>query len=286
MVYVWALASGLLFAVAAVLQHREARTQPPQLALTFGLVAQLARRPRWLAANVIDFAGAGAETLALAAGPLIAVQALKTSGVLFALASASWLGSRPLTARQWAAAVVLTTALCVFLLMGRPSAGAVATPAAAWLVVTATTAALVATIVALARRARPPTRCLAYGTATGVIWAFTAASLKTVVNAFRRVGFNVVLHPAVWFLVAGSTVGTVLNQSAFQAGDIAWSLPAISVVEPVVGSVFGVALFGERFQAHGAPAVALTVTSAVLALGGVVFLTRDPSATHSSPSRV
>ena len=69
----------------------------------------------------------------------------------------------------------------------------------------------------------------------------------------------------------------LLAQSAFQAGSLSESLPAITLVPPFASAAIGVFLFGERIG--GSPfAVAVAVASAALAVSGVVVLARSPLA--------
>ena len=66
-------------------------------------------------------------------------------------------------------------------------------------------------------------------------------------------------HWQLYALLAASAVGLLLNQSAFQAGHVAASLPAIAVTNPVLSSIFAVTMFGEHLDAHGPLAVTVTV---------------------------
>ena len=71
---------------------------------------------------------------------------------------------------------------------------------------------------------------------------------------------------APWALLVVGFLGTIVNQSAFQAGELVWSLPAITVVEPVVGSALAVLVFDERLQATSVAARAIAVVGALAAL--------------------
>jgi hypothetical protein len=71
-----------------------------------------------------------------------------------------------------------------------------------------------------------------------------------------------------------------LNQSAFQAGHVAASLPAMSVANPVLASAMGVVLFGEHLDAHGAAAWLVASVAIVAMLIGTVWLSRSPLVTE------
>ena len=79
-----------------------------------------------------------------------------------------------------------------------------------------------------------------------------------------------------------SGVALVLNQSAFQAGHLAASLPAISVVNPVIAALLGAALFGERLGASGPLALAVTAVSAIVMATATISLARSPLVVEQS----
>ena len=67
----------------------------------------------------------------------------------------------------------------------------------------------------------------------------------------------------------------VVSQSAFQAGPLQASLPVLTITEPLVASVIGLAAFHEHVAMHGVRGVAEGASVLVLA-AGVVFLARSP----------
>lgn len=275
MVYVWAVLSGLSFAVAAVLQHREARAQPAELAMSLGLLNGLLRRPLWWLGGVADAGGLLFQATALGAGSIIAVEALRTTGLLFALALGAALGAGAMGLRQWLLAGVLVSGITGFMSVGNPVEGSHRPSALAWTVAASVTAVSVAAIVLGTRRSRGALRALGLGAATGLVWAFTAGLLKRVVDVFLHDGLSVVTSPALWALVAASLGGLLINQSSFQAGELSWSLPAMSVIEPVMASAFGIFLFHDRLSADSVFDGVVLVGSAVVALASVAVLARE-----------
>jgi hypothetical protein len=80
------------------------------------------------------------------------------------------------------------------------------------------------------------------------------------------------LYP--WAVVA--VAATALQQSAFRAGSMAASLPAVTISEPSVGSVLGVGILGEMLRPGrsgwvwlGIAVVAMVVATVELARGEV-----------------
>ena len=72
-------------------------------------------------------------------------------------------------------------------------------------------------------------------------------------------------------LAVACIVGLLLNQSAFQAGELRWSLPVLTVLEPIVAIIIGQVLFGEHI-ASAAPDVAGQVVGLVAMTVGVSWL--------------
>src|ERR1700747_53544 len=80
------------YSAGIALQALEARRVGPELALRFGLLRRLVRRPRWLAGLGVDPGGWGVQTLALTLAPLTLVQPALAAGLVFLLViGISWL---------------------------------------------------------------------------------------------------------------------------------------------------------------------------------------------------
>ena len=118
--------------------------------------------------------------------------------------------------------------------------------------------------------------------ATGAVYGFTAVLTKATVDLFDDGVLQVLGHWQLYVLLAVSAVGLLLNQSAFQAGHVATSLPAIAVTNPVLSCIFAVTMFGEHLEASGPVAVTVTVASVVAMVVGTIALARSPLVTHEA----
>lgn len=263
-----AVLAAMLFALASAVQQRTAAQVPDDVAGGLGLIRVLVRRPWWWVGTLSDVGGYVAQAAALAVGSLALVQPLLVTTLLFALPlGARWSG-RPLRAADRGWAVLLAVSLAVFVVVGEPTAGADRASLDAWLPTAVVLGAvLVACLVGAAvRRAE---RALLLAIATGVLYGITAALTKGVVTELDGGILGLVTTWETYALAAAAVGGTLLQQSAFQAGDLAASLPAITVGEPVVGVGIGLAVLGEQLQAGGAEwlviavAVGLTVAATV-----------------------
>jgi hypothetical protein len=94
---------------------------------------------------------------------------------------------------------------------------------------------------------------------------------KSVVDLLGGGIVPVLLGWETWALVAAAIAGTYLQQAAFQAGDLATTLPAITVGEPLVAAFLGLTVLGERIVADGPEWVLIGLLVAAMVLATVVL---------------
>jgi drug/metabolite transporter (DMT)-like permease len=278
---VLALLAGLCYAIASVVQQRVAAQQPEELSLSPRLVLALARRPLWLLGIGVDIAAYLLEAAALGRGSVLVVGPLLASGLLFALPFASFRTGRRVTRREMIPAVLITAGLALYVEVGSPAGTASHASHLEWGVAAAVVIAATTVLVTLGRRAREPgRRATYYGIATGVVYSLTAVLTKATVDRLNGRVLPILGHWQLYALLTASVVGLVLNQSAFQAGHVAASLPAISVTNPVLASIMGVVLFDEHLNAHGLLAWLVAGAAIVAMLVGTCWLARSPLVTE------
>ncbi len=244
------LAAAACYAASSVLQQREARDAPPEMALRLGLLAHLLRRPRWLLGNLADVAGFGLQFLALRTGSLALVQPLLVTGLVFALAGGAALDHRRLSRAEWLWTAVTMGGLALFLAVSRPGPGSPRASTSGWLVLGALTLAVVGGLI-LAGRALPRRRALFLSAGTGVLFGVVAALTESSAHLLDHGVLRALGHWQPYALAVCAVAGLTLSQSAFQAGDLKWSLPALTVVEPPVAILIGQLLFGEHINFAG-----------------------------------
>jgi drug/metabolite transporter (DMT)-like permease len=284
MAVVLALLAGLGYAGASVLQQRVAAAQAPELSLSPRLLLAVARRPLWLLGVGLDIVAYLLEAAALHEGSLVTVGPLLVSGLIWVLPLSTIGTGERVTRRELVPALVVTAGLSLFVQVGSPAGGGSSASAGAWVAVGAAVAVLVAGLVASARRQTGSRRALLLGLATGVVYSFTAVLTKSAVDLLDDGAGALFSHWQLYVLLALSIVGLVLNQSAFQAGHVAASLPAIAVTNPVLSCVLGVVMFGEHLDVSGPLAVSVTVLSVVAMAAGTVALARSPLVAHEEPA--
>jgi drug/metabolite transporter (DMT)-like permease len=281
-----ALLAGLSYAGASVLQQRAASEQPPELSLRPALLLALVRRPVWLIGIALDIGAYGFEAGALASGTVVTVAPLLVSGLLFALPFSTIGHDRRVTRHEWVPAIAVTGGLALFVVIGSPEGDRSTASLGAWVVAGAVVGVIAGTLVALAVKTTGSRRALYLGLATGTVYGLTAILTKATVDLFEGGVVHVLGHWQLYALLAVSAVGLLLNQSAFQAGHVGASLPAIAVTNPVLSCMFAVTMFGEHLDAHGPVAVTVTAAAIVAMAVGTVALARSPLVTHEEQAEV
>lgn len=244
------LLGALCYAASSVLEQREAAAAPYHTTMRLGLLAHLLRRPVWLAGNLAGLIGYGFQFLALRRGSLALVQPLLVSGLVFALAGGALSDHRKLTRSEWGSTALVAAGLGLFLVVARPGPGRPAASTAGWLALGALTVLGVGVLCLLGHRSRH-LRPLYFGAGAGILLGVTAALTERTAHLLSQ-GLLTLLGdwPLYALLVVGAS-GLLLTQSAFQAGQLKWSLPALTVVEPLVAILIGQALFGEHIVTTG-----------------------------------
>jgi hypothetical protein len=271
-----ALCSAGLFGASSVLMHSRAHLEPAQRSLRAGLLTDLARQPVWLAGLGGQAAGFGLQAAALGVGSLVVVQAVGPASLLVALPLAARIMREPMRHSDFLGIAVTVGGLTAFLLVASPRPGTPQPESGPWIVVIAASLLLTAGLVAAGSRRSGPIRAVTFAAASGTVLAINAALTKTVVHRF---GQNVGSGLRAWELYALACLlllGLLLMQSSFQAGRIDWSLPALTVSNPVLSIVIGATAFHESFSPHRGTVAALVASLAVAAIG-VVVLARSPA---------
>lgn len=266
-----ALAAALFYAVASVLQQWEAERQPTSKALRLGLLARLAKRPLWLAGLLFDVGGYVLQWLALSWGSLVVVQPLLVVGLLFALPMRARLSACRFGRWDWSGALLTTAGLAIFLTVSNPAAGHSNVSLLTWLLLLCAGAVVVLPLVAAGHGSSPRWKAMAFGTAGGVVYGLCAALTKTCARLLSGGISHLFSSWQPYVLLAAGAAGMVLAQSAFQAGPLDVSLPALSATDPIVSVIVGAVAFGETIRG-GAFITLLEVVSFSAVVIGIFML--------------
>lgn len=278
-----ALLAAFAFAFGNVLQQKGTLETPAEEGDP-RFLAQILRRPVWIAGAVCQGGGWVLQAAALDSGSLIVVQSLTTMSLVIALPLGIRFTGQQVTRRIWMGAVAIVVGIVLFLSVGSPSGGTSTPPASAWWSAGLVGVFLIAMLGRLGTRRRGAARALYFGSAAGVAFAMQSAVTKVFVGLVGQ-GFSAILSSwTTYVLVVTALVGFALQQSALRTGVLAPAMASSNAVTLFGSVAFGAAVFGESLSSGGArPAPALI--GLVVALGGIVLLAgaEPPHASEGMP---
>src|SRR3954449_3890245 len=260
--------AAVLFAVGAVLQHEAAERSKTPTGLSLRLMI---KRRRWMLGQAATFCGTGMQVAALAVAPVAVVQPMLSVGLVVAL------GLRAIRTRQAPlrldlfGAALTTGGLAVFLVAAQPAKGIHTVPPSSIEVI----AAVVVSVVLVAGATlfgHGAHGALACGTAAGVAAGIGAVLISVGVRSLQEGGWvHAFAGVAVWGAIVVAVVAIIGGQQAYARGSLAWSLPALILLDPLSAVPAARWLLGERLEPGHA---AIWLPAAAVAAVGVVVLAR------------
>ncbi|GAA0535931.1 hypothetical protein GCM10011581_24490 [Saccharopolyspora subtropica] len=270
-----AIAGAASFGLASAIQHRVTKQVPKVRTFSPRMLFVLIRKPIWVLSVLTVVVGLSLQVVALAFGPLVLVQPLLVTSVLFGAAFAAWLAHRRLDLVLGLGALACMGGLSAFLVLGRPS-GQGSEFTGASIVPLSLALGLLAAAALLAARLLPgEIGVIGMAVATGVLYGVTAALIKVVAGQFRSGGLvEPFQHWTLYVVCAIGPMGFLLSQQTFQRGRLmSPALAVITTVDPLVAAAIGVSWLGETIEAS--PAIlAGELVAVVMIIGGIVVLTR------------
>lgn len=279
-----ALVAAALFAVASVLQARGTEGLPDTGATGAGFLVTLAKRKTWLAGITADILGFVVQAWALAVGSLMLVQPLLVSTLLFALPLAAMYEHRRLSGREWFWAALLFASLVVFMVLGQPTAGIDDPKLVHWIIPLVVIIPLVAACVSVGSRLGHGTwRSLVLAVAAGVLLGVSAPLTKTGIAAFGDGLVSGFTSWEFWAMAVTATLGTLWQQSSYQAGDVQTSLPTVTVLKPLVAMALGLTIYQESLRIDHLGDATIGVALAVMMVSTVMLGRLSAPAASPSP---
>lgn len=241
----FALASALTIAWGTVVRHRIAVNVPAGDSPFLSAI----QRPMWWAGMSTAIIAYGLQVVALAFGPLLLVQPFLVMSLMFTLPLSAIYNKRRMSPAEILWSTLLTGAVLVVSVMGRPIGGDDHPPIQRWIPAILVGAAVLTVLYYAGARSSQRRRALLQGLVTGAIFGYVAVLSKAVADSFTASGVvGLVTAWELYALIAAATVGTVVQQNAFNAGALRTSLPAMKIGEPIVAFSLGYAVLLERFQ--------------------------------------
>jgi hypothetical protein len=191
--------------------------------------------------------------------------------LLFALGLSAWADHRRMRPLECLAALATFAGLVVFLSVAQPSGGQ-QTASSGWLGFSTLAAGLIAVLAGVfSTRLSPLRRALVLGIGGGVAAGATDAVTKTVAALAGVHKLGVLADPRFYMLAAIGLLTYTLQQNGYRTGGLAAFLPVFSVLDPVVGSILGLAIYHEHLDG-GAGRMALEAAAVIAACWGITRL--------------
>ncbi|MBK1782796.1 DMT family transporter [Prauserella cavernicola] len=269
-----AILAAAAFGLTGALQHRAARRVPGGGPVRWGLVFALLRQPLWLVSLLANALGIVFQWLALSAAPLVFVQPLLVTSLVFAVFSSSALRRERPDGMVLLGATLCVAGLAAFFLVARPKAGHGRLELGEVLPLAAGLAVLIAAAVGVAIRCTGRARVMALATATGVLYGVTAGVTKLAADDLRRGVAALLTHWHFYVVVVCGVTGFLLSQNAFRVGvALAPALAVIVALDPLISIGVGSLWLGERLPGGGGP-IAGQVLALAVAIAGIALLSQ------------
>ncbi|WP_347344624.1 DMT family transporter [Microbacterium sp.] len=235
--------------------------------LTGAQLFNLLKRPSWVAGTLMLGLAIVCQLSALSFAPLILVQPVgAVSLVITTLLNARISGHKP-TGRS-----ITAIALCIggiFLFVTIAALYATETPVSDRQLITILLI-LVGVMMVFAAAwfwLRHRMQALFYIVGAGIVYGFVATLAKVVISRIQTGDFEWLTVACVAALIAGTGIGAYFVQTAYASGPPDLVIAGLTVIDPIVAVVIGLAVLGE---AQGAPMwvyLAFTVAGAIAVVG-------------------
>jgi drug/metabolite transporter (DMT)-like permease len=269
---VCAVLAAVLFAFAAVMQQESTQTVSTSRSLHPGLLLDLLRRPKWVLGAASMVGGFGLQAVALAFGPVALVQPIVVLELAFAIPFGILRRHRRAGLREWAGILSVMTGIAIFILMANPGSGVQNPPSIQWIESLVPVGAVAAVCVAIGASRRGPTRAMFLGSAAGLAFGTLSVLTKAVTHLLSSDVARAFVTWQVYVAIAVGIAALTISQSAYQAGPLAYSMPFVGVLEPVVAVLIADEVLGEAVSLTEGQFI-LSLAAAAVAIIGIVLLT-------------
>jgi hypothetical protein len=268
------LGAACLIGIGFVAQQKAAYREPLDEMLHPRLLLSLMRMPLWLVGIGLMLCGQILGAIALREADVSEVEPLLAMNLLFALTAAHVIYKEPFGRMLRLGAVLVSGGVALFLFAGRPHGGRIPDPLSLrWLAALPVVLAAMA-LLFLGLRRSLKVKAISLAAAAGALYGLQDVLTRSSLLALND-GLSVLDDWQPYVLPCVAVVGLLLNQSAFDAAPLQISLPATTVVEPIIGIVLGAVIFYEQLRVSPG-AIAGEVAGLVAMVAGTVILSRSP----------
>lgn len=241
--------------------------------LSGGQLLNLLRRPSWVAGTLMLGLAIVCQLTALSFAPLILVQPVGAiSLVITTLLNARISGHKP-TARSITAIVLCVGGILIFVTIAALFATETPVSDQQLITILIILAAVVLVVGSVWVSLRQRMGALFYIMAAGVVYGFVATLAKVIISRVQNGHVEFLTIVCVVALLAGTAVGAYFVQTAYASGPPDLVIAGLTVIDPMVAIVIGLAVLGEAADAPWGAYLGFVIAGA-LAMVGVFQLAR------------
>ena len=266
-----ALIAAFLFALAAALQQKGALNLPTISLADPKSFVRLLGEKMWLLGTLALLTGYLFQAGALDRGRLSIIQPLLVTTVVFALPLGYFLTKQHVGRREVIGAGVILVGLGLFAYFGDPAGGKENAPNGQWAATIVILTALSVVLLTFGSRGGLSMKAAVYGTVAGIMFGLSAALTKPTLDYLHQSVGTMLSHWECYVLAAAGILGFILQQVSLGTGRLAPSVATVSVANPVVGILIGTLLFDERLSRPPWHVVVAVIGLGLALVGAVVI---------------
>ena len=266
------LSLGAQFQNDAVTKHH-APSRPKPGSLSLRQIADLLRRPRWLTGTSFLVLAILFQLSALALAPLIVVQPIGAIALIMTSLLNAKIYRLRLNLSTFLAIALTTLGVGGFVAVAASSAMAVEMSNEKLLQVVGILFLLLLMFGALFWRSMGRVGALQYIFGAGVLYGFVASLAKVVIQRILQQDYDFLTLLALISLVGATVLGGWFVQNAYASGPPDLVIAGLTVIDPAVAVMIGIAILGEAEAASLGQMFGYAVAG-IVAISGVLALNK------------
>jgi hypothetical protein len=266
------LSLGAQFQNDAVTKHH-APSRPKPGSLSLRQIADLLRRPRWLTGTSFLVLAILFQLSALALAPLIVVQPIGAIALIMTSLLNAKIYRLRLNLSTFLAIALTTLGVGGFVAVAASSAVAVEMSNEKLLQVVGILFLLLLMFGALFWRSMGRVGALQYIFGAGVLYGFVASLAKVVIQRILQQDYDFLTLLALISLVGATVLGGWFVQNAYASGPPDLVIAGLTVIDPAVAVMIGIAILGEAEAASLGQMFGYAVAG-IVAISGVLALNK------------
>lgn len=235
------------------------------------------RRPRWLAGIITTIISFILQTVGLAMSSLSVIQPVLVLDLPITLIVAAFFLKEKLTDYEWLGVVLMFTGVIIFVVMLKPMPGTVFNSISKMSGASAMTVTIltIAAFYILSQKVGPRAKTAILGLDAGITFGLTAIVIKDLTAHVERFGlFSIFSGWQVYTMIVFGLSAEFLFQKALASGKLMHTQPGVTLADPFVSIIWGIAVFHEDVRSGFYMLIAMI--GVALTITGVYLLVRSP----------